>query len=80
LLGDVGSFFERYATDDHLERTLSRPTAMDRDKKAPMLVTLVGVVDGTIACGITGLFLGPIVPAASWELLTAWTNDQTAKH
>jgi predicted PurR-regulated permease PerM len=38
-------------------------------------VTLVGVIGGTLAYGITGLFLGPIVLAVSWELVVAWTRD-----
>jgi predicted PurR-regulated permease PerM len=36
---------------------------------------LVGVIGGTLAYGITGLFLGPIVLAVSWELVVAWTRD-----
>jgi len=36
---------------------------------------LVGVIGGTLAYGITGLFLGPIVLAVIWELLTAWIKE-----
>jgi predicted PurR-regulated permease PerM len=52
-----------------------RPIAVSRGLKTPMLVTFVGVLGGTLAYGITGLFLGPIVLAVTWELLVAWTSE-----
>jgi predicted PurR-regulated permease PerM len=52
-----------------------RPIAVSRGLKTPMLVTLVGVLGGVLAYGITGLFLGPIVLAVSWELIAAWTRE-----
>ena len=41
----------------------------------PMPITFVGVIGGTIAYGISGLFLGPIVLAVAWALLVAWIED-----
>jgi predicted PurR-regulated permease PerM len=38
-------------------------------------VIFVGVIGGTLAYGITGLFLGPIVLAVIWELLSAWVAE-----
>lgn len=52
-----------------------KPVVMGRGLKTPIPVTLVGVVGGTLAYGISGLFLGPIILAVSWDLLTAWTSD-----
>jgi predicted PurR-regulated permease PerM len=40
-----------------------------------MPIIFVGVVGGTIAYGISGLFLGPIVLAVAWALLVAWIED-----
>jgi predicted PurR-regulated permease PerM len=37
---------------------------------------LIGVIGGTLAYGITGLFLGPIVLAVIWELMVAWVKEQ----
>jgi predicted PurR-regulated permease PerM len=51
---------------------------MGRGLKTPMLVILVGVIGGTLAYGITGLFLGPIVLAVIWELLIAWIKENEA--
>ncbi|MGI9507943.1 MAG: AI-2E family transporter [Geminicoccaceae bacterium] len=51
-----------------------KPFVMGRGLPVPMLVILVGVVGGTIAHGLIGLFLGPIVLALSYELARAWIN------
>jgi predicted PurR-regulated permease PerM len=40
-----------------------------------VLVIFVGVLGGTLAYGILGLFVGPIILAVAWELLTAWMSD-----
>jgi predicted PurR-regulated permease PerM len=52
-----------------------RPIVMGRGLKTPILVILVGVIGGTLAYGITGLFLGPIVLAVIWELFLAWISE-----
>jgi predicted PurR-regulated permease PerM len=52
-----------------------KPFVMGRGLKTPMLVILFGVIGGTLAFGITGLFLGPIVLAVIWELLFAWMGE-----
>jgi predicted PurR-regulated permease PerM len=49
-----------------------RPFVMTRGGQAPMPVILIGVLGGTLAYGITGLFLGPVVLAVLWKLLLAW--------
>jgi hypothetical protein len=35
----------------------------------------MGVLGGTLAHGIVGLFVGPIILAVAWELLMAWARD-----
>jgi predicted PurR-regulated permease PerM len=37
---------------------------------------LIGVIGGTLAYGITGLFLGPIVLAVIWELFVSWIDER----
>ena len=53
-----------------------RPLVMARGLDTPMLIILIGVLGGTLAYGIPGLFLGPIVLAVIWELLVAWTRER----
>lgn len=56
-----------------------RPVVMGRGLTTPMPVILLGVLGGTIAAGITGLFLGPIVLAVIWELLVPWLREPQAE-
>ncbi len=49
-----------------------KPIVMSRGLRTPMLVILIGLVGGTLTHGLIGLFLGPIVLAVFYELLTAW--------
>ena len=52
-----------------------KPFVMGHGLKTPMLVIFVGVIGGTLAHGLIGLFVGPVVLAVAWELLMAWTED-----
>jgi predicted PurR-regulated permease PerM len=42
-----------------------------------MPVILVGVIGGTLAHGLIGLFVGPIVLSIVWQLLAAWIREGT---
>lgn len=49
-----------------------KPLLMGRGLTTPTLVILIGVIGGTFAHGIIGLFIGPIVLSVAWELTVAW--------
>jgi predicted PurR-regulated permease PerM len=68
--------FTIYMVPVNLLDNLLRPVVMGRGLKTPILVILIGVIGGTLAYGITGLFLGPIVLAVIWELMVAWVKEQ----
>jgi predicted PurR-regulated permease PerM len=70
--------FTIYMVPVGLIDNILRPFVMGRGLKTPMLVILVGVIGGTIAYGITGVFLGPILLAVIWELLAAWIKEEAA--
>jgi predicted PurR-regulated permease PerM len=56
-----------------------KPLVMGRGLTTPTLVIFVGVIGGTLAHGIVGLFIGPIVLSVAWELMVAWIrNDRTS--
>jgi predicted PurR-regulated permease PerM len=55
-----------------------KPLLMGRGLSTPILVIFLGVLGGTLAHGIVGLFVGPIVLAVVWELLMAWSRDERA--
>ena len=67
--------FTCYLAPVSLSDNLLRPLVMARGLSTPMPVILLGVLGGTIAAGITGLFLGPIVLAVVWELLLPWLRE-----
>jgi predicted PurR-regulated permease PerM len=52
-----------------------KPLVMGRGLSTPVLVIFMGVLGGTLAHGIVGLFVGPIILAVAWELLMAWSRD-----
>ena len=45
----------------------------------PMPVIFIGLLGGTFAHGIVGLFIGPIILAVGWELMMAWIRDEKAR-
>lgn len=49
-----------------------KPLVMGRGLTTPTLVILIGVIGGTLAHGIVGLFIGPIILSVAWELTVAW--------
>jgi len=53
-----------------------RPFLMGRGLSTPVLVIFIGVLGGTLAHGIVGLFVGPIILAVAWELLMAWGREE----
>ena len=70
--------FTAYMVPINLLDNLLRPIVMGRGLKTPILVILIGVIGGTLAYGITGLFLGPIVLAVIWELFVSGSTSVTA--
>ncbi|EAQ33659.1 hypothetical protein NB311A_10710 [Nitrobacter sp. Nb-311A] len=52
-----------------------KPLVMKRGLTTPTLVIFVGVIGGTLAHGIVGLFVGPIILSLAWELTVAWLRS-----
>jgi predicted PurR-regulated permease PerM len=71
--------FSGYLVPVGLLDNVLRPIVMGRGLAIPMPVILLGVLGGTIAAGITGLFLGPIVLAVIWQLLVPWLREPRAE-
>nr|WP_082907839.1 AI-2E family transporter [Bradyrhizobium neotropicale] len=55
-----------------------KPLVMGRGLTTPTLVILIGVIGGTLAHGIIGLFIGPIILSVAWELAAAWIRIDRA--
>jgi len=56
-----------------------KPLVMGRGLTTPTLIIFVGVIGGTLAHGIVGLFVGPIILSLAWELTVAWIRADRAK-
>jgi len=64
--------FTAYIVPVNLLDNFLRPLFIGRGLTTPILVILIGLIGGTLAHGLLGLFLGPIVLAVAWELVVAW--------
>jgi predicted PurR-regulated permease PerM len=67
--------FTAYMIPVSLIDNILRPLVMARGLTTPMPIILIGVIGGTIADGISGLFLGPIILSVAWALAVAWVKD-----
>ena len=67
-----------YLVPVNLMDNVLRPLVMAHGLNTPMPVIVIGVIGGTIAHGLIGIFVGPIVLSITWQLLVAWTRDEIA--
>ena len=58
-----------------------RPMLISRGSSLPFLLTLLGVLGGVIAFGFVGMFIGPVLLAVGYSLMSEWTGtkDQIVK-
>ena len=52
-----------------------RPVLLKRGADLPLLLIMAGVIGGVLGFGILGLFLGPVMMAVTWPLLSSWVAD-----
>jgi predicted PurR-regulated permease PerM len=55
-----------------------RPILVARGLTTPIPVIMLGVIGGTLAYGIVGLFFGPIVLSVGWALMVDWVQERNA--
>jgi predicted PurR-regulated permease PerM len=55
-----------------------RPILIKQGVDLPMLLVIAGVVGGLLAFGLIGIFVGPVVLAVAYTLLTAWIGEDGA--
>lgn len=51
-----------------------RPILIRRGVELPLLLIIAGVIGGLISFGVVGLFVGPVVLAATYTLAKEWVN------
>ena len=55
--------------------TILKPMLLGRGVDVPMLVILIGAIGGAISSGIIGLFVGAVILALGYEILSAWVEE-----
>jgi predicted PurR-regulated permease PerM len=75
----MAALFSVYMILVSLLDNILRPLVMAKGLSTPMPVILVGVLGGTLAHGMIGLFVGPVVLSIAWQLLALWFRDETLK-
>ena len=53
-----------------------RPMLISRGTSLPFLLTLLGVLGGVIAFGFVGMFIGPVLLAVGYSLVSDWTGTR----
>jgi predicted PurR-regulated permease PerM len=71
--------FTAYMIPVGLLDNILKPVLLARGLTTPMPVIMVGVIGGTIAYGIVGLFFGPIVLSVAWAVMTTWVRGGDAR-
>jgi predicted PurR-regulated permease PerM len=72
------ALFTLYTVPLLLLDNVLRPVLMARGLQTPMAVILAGVICGTLAGGLIGLFVGPVVLAVFYDLMTIWMKTSVA--
>jgi predicted PurR-regulated permease PerM len=75
----MAALFSVYMIFVGLLDNILRPLVMAKGLITPMPVILIGVFGGTLAHGLIGLFIGPIVLSIAWQLLAVWFRDESLK-
>ena len=52
-----------------------RPILIRRSANLPLLLIFAGVIGGLISFGVIGLFIGPVLLAVCYTLMTAWVDE-----
>ena len=52
-----------------------RPILIKRGVQLPMLLIIAGVIGGLIGFGVMGLFVGPVLLAATYTLAKSWVSE-----
>ncbi|WP_324573278.1 AI-2E family transporter YdiK [Accumulibacter sp.] len=56
-----------------------RPILIRKGAHLPLLLILAGVIGGLLAFGLVGIFVGPVVLAVAYTLLTSWIDDAPSR-
>lgn len=67
--------FTAYILPVMLMDNILKPIVMARGVNVPALVIFIGVLGGTLAFGVLGLFIGPVILAIGYNVFTDWVKS-----
>jgi predicted PurR-regulated permease PerM len=70
----AATIFTAYMIPVLISDNFLKPILMARGLETPMIVILIGVIGGTVSSGLLGLFIGPVILAVSYKMVTAWIS------
>ena len=70
--------FTAYMVPVMLFDNFLKPMLMARGLDTPMIVIFIGVIGGTLSYGLPGVFIGPVVLAVFYDLVTNWVSSADA--
>jgi len=70
------TIFAVYSLIVSISDSFLKPLFLGRGVDVPMLVILIGAIGGAMSSGIIGLFIGAVVLALGYQLLTAWMASE----
>jgi len=70
--------FTAYMVPVMLFDNFLKPMLMARGLDTPMIVIFIGVIGGTLSYGLPGVFIGPVVLAVFYDLVTNWVLSADA--
>lgn len=71
----VGSFLLGWTLVAGALDNFIKPLLINRGADTSLMLIMLGVIGGMIAWGMIGLFIGPVLLAVSWRLLSTWTCE-----
>jgi predicted PurR-regulated permease PerM len=72
----AGSLFSIWAVFVCAIDNFLRPVMIRKGADLPMLLIITGVIGGLIGFGIIGLFIGPVILAVTYTLLSTWVSRE----
>jgi predicted PurR-regulated permease PerM len=72
----AGSLFSIWAVFVCTIDNFLRPVMIRKGADLPMLLIITGVIGGLLGFGIIGLFIGPVILAVTYTLLSAWVSRE----
>jgi predicted PurR-regulated permease PerM len=56
-----------------------KPLLIGRSADVPLWIIFIGVIGGILTIGLVGIFIGPIIMAAGYTIITTWLSEEAQR-